>query len=411
MLMFLFIVQARLLEVFYVPGLAMILALFALGGAAFGGNIAGAIRSRLGFLLIALSTWMIVITPFSVWPGGSLTMLKDIWIKNVLVFFILVPVLVKSSECARAFYVLAAASATIVVLSFKYATMESGRLEFISGTLANSNDLASYLLVGAPFCMFAFEHAGKVMKAFWLVSLLVLVNLVLKTGSRAGLLTLVLVIVYLFFKASPIMKIAMGTMAIAGVMAAPFVLPQSVLERYALTFSTSSAGELTTRQAEYAAGSTESRTKMLQISLLTTIRNPIFGVGPGMFAVATAEEAKEQGERAAWLQTHNMYTQVSSETGIPGFILYISAVVIGFRNIGYAKKRAGLNTQLVSMASWLRVSYLAFLFTGLFASTAFHLNIIVLLACSQALRNAADLETQVAQAPRVPALRPAQVIR
>jgi O-antigen ligase len=412
MLMFLFTVQARLLEVFYVPGLAMILALFALGGAIVGGDIIDAVRSRVGLLLITLTVWMIAITPMSVWPGGSISMLKEIWIKNALVFFILVPVLVKSNECVRTFYVMAAATATIVILSFKHATMSSGRLHFYSGTLANPNDLASYLLVGAPFCMFALQRAGNAMKAIWLVSLVMVLNMVLKTGSRAGLLTLGCIAIYVFFKSRPMVKLAMGMIALLGALCAPFLLPRSVLDRYALIFSTSSANELDSQQAEYAAGSTESRTRMLQLSLDLTIHNPIFGVGPGMFAVAGADAAKEEGQRAAWLQTHNLYTQVSSETGIPGFIIYLFTLIVGFRNIGYAKKRAGhFNPELSDMASWLRVSYLAFLFTGFFSSTAFHLNIILLLAFSQALRNAADLESRFAPANSFPTFGPAQVGR
>jgi putative inorganic carbon (HCO3(-)) transporter len=412
MLVFLFTVQARLLEIFYVPGLAMILALLALSGGVMGGDVMGAGRSRVGIFLIAFSIWMIAISPLSVWPGGSFHMLKEIWIKNVLVFFILVSVLITSAECLRVFYVLAAATVTIVLLSFKYATMTTGRLKFITGTLANSNDLAAYLLVGAPFCLLALQRSGPIMKAVWLASLALLVNLVLKTGSRAGLLTLGFILVYMFIKARPLMKLAMGTVAICAVLAAPFLLPQSVLDRYALIFSTSSANELDSKQAEYAAGSTEGRTRMLQLSLQLTASNPLFGVGPGMFAVAASDEAKELGERAAWLQTHNLYTQVSSETGLPGFFLYIAVLAIGLRNLSYVQKWAGqLNPDLSAMASWARISYLAFLVTGLFSSTAFQLNIIILLAISQALRNAADLEIQIAPPIPVHQTRPVQAVR
>jgi O-antigen ligase len=336
-------------------------------------------------------------------------MLKEIWIKNILVFFILVSVLITTAECLRVFYVLAAATVTIVLFSFKYATMSTGRLRFITGTLANSNDLAAYLLVGAPFCLLALQRSSPLMKAVWLASIALLINLVLKTGSRAGLLTLGFILIYMFIKARAVMKLAMGTVAICAVLAAPFLLPQSVLDRYSLIFSTSSANELDSKQAEYAAGSTEGRTRMLQLSLQLTASNPLFGVGPGMFAVAAADEAKELGERAAWLQTHNLYTQVSSETGLPGFFLYIAALAVGLRNLSHVKKWGGmLNPDLSAMASWARISYLAFLVTGLFSSTAFQLNIVILLAISQALRNAADLEIRMAPPIPVPQTRPIQ---
>ncbi|MEP6601120.1 MAG: hypothetical protein ABJB49_04840 [Nitrospirota bacterium] len=55
------------------------------------------------------------------------------------------------------------------------------------------------------------------------------------------------------------------------------------------------------------------------------------GVGPGNFPVAYWTESKSQGKPAAWNVSHNSYTQVSSEMGIPGFIVFAAMLFYSFR--------------------------------------------------------------------------------
>src|SRR5205807_8886602 len=42
-------------------------------------------------------------------------------------------------------------------------------------------------------------------------------------------------------------------------------------------------------------------------------------------------EAAKRGEWAPWLETHNSYTEVSSECGIPGFICYMAFLIFTIR--------------------------------------------------------------------------------
>jgi O-antigen ligase len=44
-----------------------------------------------------------------------------------------------------------------------------------------------------------------------------------------------------------------------------------------------------------------------------------------------SEEAKARDEWSQWLVTHNSYTEVSSECGIPAFICYMAIIVACFR--------------------------------------------------------------------------------
>lgn len=402
LVMFLYIASARILEVVYIPGLAFVFAVLALIGAALGGDLAGAVKSKIGLLLIGFTIWAAVILPMSVWSGGSFAVLKDLWLKTVVVFYMIGAVLLTRRDCRTMFYTIAAATATIVVLSFKFANMSSGRLAFgYGGTLANPNDFAAYLLVGAPFCVYAFMRAGIVMRVFWTGILLLLMMQFMRTGSRGGIVALAIISLYLFWKSSMMLKGVMMVCVMAALAAAPVILPRSVIDRYAtLLGSEGEPEDADSRQGEFAEASTQSRSQLLRISLKLTATKPVFGVGIGMFSVGAAESMKAEGKRGVYQQTHNLFTQVSSETGIPGFLLYMAAVWYAVGSLRFVRRHASVNPDLARMAFCLHASWILFLSTGMFSSVAYHLQAAVLLGFSYALKNVLTSEMANAPAPR-----------
>ena len=408
LLFFMYVAQARFLEVVPIPGLAFLLAILATIGAILGGDIAGAVKSRIGMLLIAFTLWSCVSIPFGVWSGGSFGVLKDTWLKSALVFYMLAAILLVWRDCKTAFYTMAFASATIVALSFKFANMSSGRLAFGYGTLGNPNDFAAYLLVGAPFCVYAMLRAGVFMRVVWFTVLVLLLMQVTKTGSRGGMIALALLVVYMFWKSSTMWKLAMSLCLMVLLAVAPIVVPASVLARYATLLGAAAPEDADSRQSEYAEGSTESRTVLFLISLEQTVRNPLLGVGIGMFSVAAANSLKEEGKRGLYMQTHNTFTQVSSETGIPGLLLYAAALWHAISSVRFVRKNgARVNPDLVRMAICLHASWILFLGTGMFASVAYHMPVTFLLGFSFALKHAMTSHAPVPAGRSVvtPALR------
>jgi len=63
-------------------------------------------------------------------------------------------------------------------------------------------------------------------------------------------------------------------------------------------------------------------------SIQLTFEHPILGVGPGEFMDAEAEEAAVAGKKAMWHFTHNSYTELSSETGLPGLGLSLCRKIV-----------------------------------------------------------------------------------
>jgi len=67
---------------------------------------------------------------------------------------------------------------------------------------------------------------------------------------------------------------------------------------------------------------------LLRQSVLLAVSNPLVGVGPGEFSVAASRDSMTEGTPATWLGTHNSYSEVASECGIPAFLLYSSVIAM-----------------------------------------------------------------------------------
>jgi O-antigen ligase len=61
----------------------------------------------------------------------------------------------------------------------------------------------------------------------------------------------------------------------------------------------------------------------------------------GVFMPASVDIAKESGHRGDWEVSHNSYTQVSSELGIPGILLLLAIYVTAFRQVWRVGRAAG----------------------------------------------------------------------
>jgi O-antigen ligase len=83
--------------------------------------------------------------------------------------------------------------------------------------------------------------------------------------------------------------------------------------------------------SEEAIESRESREYLLSKSIEYTIHYPLFGVGPGQFAEYEGRNNRLGGTtHGSWHETHNTFTQVSSECGIPAFLFFLAAIISSF---------------------------------------------------------------------------------
>ncbi|MEQ1948713.1 MAG: O-antigen ligase family protein [Bryobacteraceae bacterium] len=336
------------------------------------GSIVDSLRKPGTLAIAGLTAWWACCVPFSVWPRGTLLKFKDDWLFALAVFF----VVATGAQTARGLQRYAgtlAMSAICVNLVLIFYGIEKdlrGAIEF-EGSLSNPNFAALHLLIGLPFLIYWTRTRG--LFSFWgfvgLVNAIILAVLIItRTGSRSGLLTLIIVTLLMLVGTKIHTRVALALGLVVGAAAViPFV-PTYLIYRYGtLIHSTDSdTGE--------AATSSRVRRELLTQSIEQTRQHPIFGVGPGQFRIAAAAESKGEGERALWLETHNTYTQVSSEMGIPGFVIYLAMIYLSLmplaKDLRQARQR-GIRLPRHEYARAVLISTAGLLLNSFFTSIAY----------------------------------------
>lgn len=382
-IVFVFVVYARFPEIMDmvtgspVHSVRIIVGLALLATLLFGGDMR-AVFSKVGICLIAFTLWMCLCVPFSVWRGGSFRMLRDFWTMALFSFVIIASAVQGLEQCRKVMYTLAAATVFIELVTLVTGRIQGGRMALLGGTLGNANYLALILLMGVPFCLFVMRTKPGVspLKVASLLMLLCIPVTVAATGSRGGLVTLAVMFLMFFVPLPASQKLVASIVAVILMVIAVAWSTRSALDRFRTILSTSSPMHLSMSELS-AIESMELRKELLYSSLQLTLRHPLLGVGPGMFVVANASFVESTTGRAsfnAWHETHNTFTQVSCEDGLPGLFLYCMALLFCFKIVSAANQRARQDpalSQVRHMVFALRLALVAFTGTGLFASNAY----------------------------------------
>jgi O-antigen ligase len=285
---------------------------------------------------LGFAFWLLLSVPFSEWVGNSLGIVLTYLRTDFVVLFMISGLAITWKECWRMLNVLAAAAVGVVLIGFIFPndTLRTyGRLELgITSTMKDSNDYAALLTLVLPFLAIQIVTSRKSVFLRVLSALVTLggLYLILSTGSRGALLAVIVTVLFVFWILSAPQKLLMaGALILAGG-GMLVTLPQSALQRLATTFS-SSVALVDNDGLGAAEASANSRIYLLRRSLEYTIQNPLFGVGPGEFADHEGIDQRSQGRQGAWHETHNAYTQVSSEAGIPAALFFIAALISTYR--------------------------------------------------------------------------------
>jgi O-antigen ligase len=192
-----------------------------------------------------------------------------------------------------------------------------------SGAYTDPNYYAMWLLAVIPLIWPLFAQKPLRVKLSSLLPGLVPFLIIIRTGSRAALVSMGVMLVVFFFLATFRIRVLIASFAVlAFVFVAAFV-PNAFHTRLGASTSDHSGAD---------QDSANTRETILVTSLAVTLNNPLFGIGPCNFAQSIVDEGRSKGLVWAAVGTHNSYTQISSETGIPGFLLFLLLVGFSFRN-------------------------------------------------------------------------------
>ena len=312
-------------------------------------------------IILALFVWLIITIPFASWRGGSFALVFFEFSKVVIVAFTLVLTVARLAELRRLILMQALGVSLMTIAAVIVNNRMQGRLAGMgNGLLSNPNDLAMNIALNWPLCLgFLLTGRGIVKKLFWAGIMLVMMYAVMATYSRAGFMALAVAIVVCLwdFGVRGRRGYLLGAAALCA-MAMMVAAPGNYIKRLETLVGRFQEGD-------YDRGSAEARKELLIKSLAITATHPVFGIGPGNFPSYTG----------LWRVTHNTYTQLSSECGIPALLLFLVLLRRAFLNLYQLRKipRAPDNEEMHLYASALSASFIAYIVGAIFSSSAYEL--------------------------------------
>jgi O-antigen ligase len=409
---FLFMIFSRILDVkfagLHLPGISYRLVGIYL---VMSGAFLVAFRESIGRCMLGFTFFFLMAIPFSIWRSGSLQALTTQWLISFVVFMATASLVPDFRQYVRTAKTIAWAVLVLTVICVLLGVNVNGRLFLEQGRFANPNEMAQAMLLGMPFWWAVLSSSRTLLsKLFSSGTLLLMLYVISKTGSRGALVSMLVIVLFMFLRATPIGKLKLMVGGSLMLLAAVVLLPGGLKQRYQTFFSpdVEDADQADQQMLGSALDSTASREELLKRSLIITLKHPLFGVGPSNFEVAENQMAMDEGKRrGAWLGTHNTFTQVSSECGIPAFLFYCAIIILSlkksyslYRRTKYRPDLQEINTQALAV----NYSLIAFLVTGIFVHAAYTSLLPVLSGLVVSLVRTA--EPLVAQAPQAAVATP-----
>lgn len=276
-------------------------------------------RFNLGSLfVIGLTVWIFLSAFFSSNQSESIRMFGEIYMKGVIVFFLIQNGFNKGEDLTLSKLTLVLAIIEKSIISFYQTYLESltshgvvedySRLESV-GILSNSNDIAAIFILAIPFALFLVLKTR--LKPFtWIAAIalgILMSYLVWKSQSRGAMLALMATGASYFFIRLKSKKhiILVSILAIV-----------AALGSFALM----------KRKAQDLEGSTQNRIIFWKAGANMAIRNPVFGVGFWGFNDNFAAYAIDgnTGTEGTHMTAHSSWVQVMAETGFMGLFFFLS---------------------------------------------------------------------------------------
>jgi O-antigen ligase len=350
--------------------------------------------------------WMGFAVPFSHWRSGSVSH----WMNalKIFIFFLCIQALATSWKKLRvAIWALALGLLVAAILSRLIGDFSTGRLKLEVGTLSDPNDFAMYMIMGLCLWLLLWQTTKNpvMTSVLYVPPLLLMLAAFMSTGSRGGLVALAAV--FLAWMVHMTMKGKLMLVAVLCIIVpvAPLFMSDYVKSRFLTISSVDSEDAMDQRTADMlgsSIASTESRKELILQSLRITAAHPLFGIGPGMFPVYTDFLAKQAGRsRGQWQPTHNLFTQISSECGIPALLLYllgIGNIVFSLRRVRRSKERFADADDMRQAAGYLLMALYGLIAAGMFLSIAYTTAIYVIAALAVVLSNLHEMQAIRARA-------------
>ena len=391
------------------------------GTAALIALLAGRVQQTLHYwltrLMVLFTVWFMVCIPFAFWRGGSFNVLVDRWSRSFLVFFLIVTLVHNLTQLRRVCLLLfCSISLAAIMATTVYGVISAdGRLSMRMGELANANQFAMVCLMGLPFGLAVICDSTwpKMLRILSCGPMMLLCITILRTGSRTGLLALVLLALAGFLLLPTFGRLVWILGAVITVIAVMLILPDVIATRLSTVFDpdieADNAAEMETLIS--SEQSTASRLQVIKEGFAYTLEKPVFGLGPGNFIERRNTDYHEKFGHHGYLESHNSYVQVASEMGIPGLLIFVASLLVGYRIstrvYGRLKHaRSPDEIRLKYQALGMRLIVLVMALFAVFNHIAYDFYIPTVLALVLVLERIVDVQATPAVAAARPAAAP-----
>ena len=326
--------------------------------------------------------WAILTIPFAYHPGGSVATLTDLFLKSLLLFWLIANIVSTVSRLRQFAWALSLMSVPLAatgLTNYMSGNFLRGRLAGYEAPLTgNPNDLALTLNLVLPFALALIRVSRSSGARAVLLGIIALdVVAVIVTFSRAGFLTLCVILGIIIVRLLRTPRRAWGVALLGALLLCLPLLPASYWARLATV--TDIESDLT--------GSSQLRWAGMLGALRFIATHPIVGAGPGGEVLVLNEEIGP-----TWGYIHNVYLEYAVDLGLPGlalFLLLFAACLRAVQDTSNKARPLPKAQSLRHLADATRLGLIAFGVAAFFHPVAYHFYFYFLAGMAVAARTAA----------------------
>ena len=330
---------------------------------------------------LCLLGWAIVTIPLSLWPGGSVDTLTDLYVKSLILFWLIANTVITVSRFRQ--FAWGLTLMTVPISSFALMNYMSGTYLFGTDRIvgyeaaltSNPNDLALTLNLIIPLILaLLWLTRGPLLRAILLTVLGLDIAGVILSFSRGGFITLVVILAITSTRLLRSRRRAWGIALLTVFFLCLPLLPGSYWHRIS-TITDIESDE---------TGSAQARRENTLGAIRFVFTHPIVGAGLGSNMLALNEEIG-----STWRAVHNVYLQYAVDLGLPGLGLFLALFSTCFAAASAARSSVGRRRgarDLTQFAQATRLSLIAFGVAGFFHPVAYHFYFYYLAGLASALR-------------------------
>lgn len=267
---------------------------------------------------------MIAGIPFAYHRKVAFDFIFLIYLMNILFFLVFLLEVNSMKRLKTIILIITISTFLYSVFGLTKGSFSSGRF-IIYGEMFDPNDIAYVLLSLFPLCFFYIVHKeGLLKRLLAIISIGASIILILLTGSRAGIIGLITIFLLLLFtkleKVRWLYKIAF----LIALFILYFLYEDKInIERYMT---------ITDIESDYNITDESGRAQIWKRAYQLITENPLTGVGTNCFPMALGYLREDLFLIPQWQAAHNSYIQIITETGLIGFILFLSIIISSIKN-------------------------------------------------------------------------------